>query len=89
MRNPLEDACKAAVHPEIGTVCIHYPQWWKLWRRGKRTGVRVHYTTASDPARSWELPFDDAKGLASIGLYGEAAVVAYCEIYGQRLDILP
>jgi hypothetical protein len=88
MRNPLEDVCRVAVHPEIGTICIHYPQRWKVWRRGQRAKAVVHYTTASDPPRSWRIPFEDARPMAEIGLYGEEAVIAYCEIFGTRIDIL-
>jgi hypothetical protein len=90
MRNPLADKCMIAHHPQIGTVCIHYPPKWKLWRRRKWQDVQVHYTTASEPARSWDVPFKDAGGMADIGrLGGEAAVVAYCEIYGTPTKILP
>jgi hypothetical protein len=88
VRYQLQDTCRVAVHPQIGTVCIHYPQRWKVWRRRGQFRAVVHYTTASEPARSWEIPFLDARGLASIGLYGEEAVIAYCEIYGTRVDIL-
>ncbi len=89
-KNPLADTCKIAHNPYIGTVCIHHPQRWKVWRRGKRTRVVVHYTTASEPARSWDVPFKDAGGMADIGrLGGEDAVVAYCEIYGTPTKILP
>ncbi len=86
----LADTCKIAHNPYIGTVCIHHPQRWKLWRRGKRTRVVVHYTTASEPARSWEVPFTVAGPMAELGRYGgEDAVVMYCQIYGTPVDILP
>jgi hypothetical protein len=68
----------------VGKLCIHYPQRWKVWRRGKWTHVKVHYTPASDPTRHFHLRWDHVREFMMAARFGERSAITFAEEFGTR-----
>ncbi len=87
-RGVFEDYVHTAEN-HVGVICIHHPQRWKVWRRGKRTGISVHYTPASQPEDAWEIPYQLTPQFLMAARFGEAAAVHFADTYGSRVIIIP
>ncbi len=80
-RGVFEDKMFVATN-RVGKLCIHHPQRWKVWRRGKHLNVQVHFTPASDPTRHFHLRWDQVREFMTAAMFGERGAITFAEEFG-------